>query len=571
MYGIDERWITTEQTVEKINLAIKSNEPFSLVRIGDGEYLFVENEKVSLRDLETIIWVHFGRQPFPDRYVKFIGDSIVKSAQNADIIGLFRGPLVLSEVDGALQRVLHGAIHRDMIGAGASIVNADIHNDLLTKRLYGEFLSNLPFLGIVTCRDLGSAISKHFGIPEVKTYLIPEQSQFVSDYSRFSSERPHFPDVFFELERSIKVPFPGAVFLVGAGVVGKAYCDIIKARGGIAIDIGSVFDAWEGVMSRSQFSNPLYNEIASELRLIDRREALEVSTNIESATWLKMDDQQSLGMHKSSPLDVRDRLCIERVSEKGALIANQAAVSAQGIKFSGRTELIDIVSRHPDGASIFHSGELAGLGPSGLQGCSTRGELCWVLNSLLDGQTLELMDPNVTGVVFASHDAAEALQLMEPDTPIIHPAMFKIEADPVDLWIYCEYEVTRPVPQYEFATATTIGFDDGKTNVTIRSGLNSISQAAIILGDEHAVSFVRYDFNSARRIKVLISFSERQMLVSSNGHLFQPRAIGARSGRPRKISIGSYINGAHVLGGRVHALGFGSGVIGKNEMISLTS
>lgn len=43
------------------------------------------------------------------------------------------------------------------------------------------------------------------------------------------------------------VPFPGALFLVGAGVFGKIYCHWIKARDGIAIDIGGQFDAWAGI------------------------------------------------------------------------------------------------------------------------------------------------------------------------------------------------------------------------------------------------------------------------------------------------------------------------------------
>ena len=43
------------------------------------------------------------------------------------------------------------------------------------------------------------------------------------------------------------MPFPGAVFLVGAGALGKIYCQWIKERGGIALDIGSMCDAWAEV------------------------------------------------------------------------------------------------------------------------------------------------------------------------------------------------------------------------------------------------------------------------------------------------------------------------------------
>jgi len=183
----------------------------------------------------------------------------------------------------------------------------------------------------------------------------------------------------------------------------------------------------------------------------------------------------------------------------------------------------------------------------------------------------EFATPESEAVVFGSSDIADALQLIGSYPHIHQPQSYRINADPVDFWIYCEYEVVRPVAANEFATAATIGFDDGKTTITLRSGLKSVSQAAIIFGDEHAVSFVRYDFAQVRRVKVLISFSARQMLVASNGHLFQPRAISPRVGRPRKLTVGSYINGAHVLGGRIFSLGFGSGVIGKSEMVAVTS
>jgi len=42
----------------------------------------------------------------------------------------------------------------------------------------------------------------------------------------------------------------GTVFLVGAGVCGKLYCEAIRRAGSIAIDIGSTFDLWAARFSR---------------------------------------------------------------------------------------------------------------------------------------------------------------------------------------------------------------------------------------------------------------------------------------------------------------------------------
>jgi hypothetical protein len=53
---------------------------------------------------------------------------------------------------------------------------------------------------------------------------------------------------------------PGDAFLVGAGVLGKIYCDEIKARGGVALDIGSILDSWANIPSRDPFKtgSPAY-------------------------------------------------------------------------------------------------------------------------------------------------------------------------------------------------------------------------------------------------------------------------------------------------------------------------
>ena len=47
---------------------------------------------------------------------------------------------------------------------------------------------------------------------------------------------------------------PGTLILVAAGVLGKIYCDKIKSKGGIALDIGSILDMWATIPSRKRFT-----------------------------------------------------------------------------------------------------------------------------------------------------------------------------------------------------------------------------------------------------------------------------------------------------------------------------
>ena len=55
------------------------------------------------------------------------------------------------------------------------------------------------------------------------------------------------------------VDFPGMLFLVGAGLFGKLYCAEIKRQGGIALDLGSLLDAWAGVGSRSTVYKSMFS------------------------------------------------------------------------------------------------------------------------------------------------------------------------------------------------------------------------------------------------------------------------------------------------------------------------
>jgi hypothetical protein len=63
---------------------------------------------------------------------------------------------------------------------------------------------------------------------------------------------------------SLQVKFPGQLFLIGAGVWGKIYCNRIKSLGGIAIDVGAVCDVWINIPSRPAVLKSMYNHSGSK-------------------------------------------------------------------------------------------------------------------------------------------------------------------------------------------------------------------------------------------------------------------------------------------------------------------
>ena len=60
-------------------------------------------------------------------------------------------------------------------------------------------------------------------------------------------ERPlekklHYPTIYNEIIEWIKKNAKNRLFLIGAGPLGKDYCYQVKNNGGIAVDLGSLFD-----------------------------------------------------------------------------------------------------------------------------------------------------------------------------------------------------------------------------------------------------------------------------------------------------------------------------------------
>ena len=81
--------------------------------------------------------------------------------------------------------------------------------------------------------------------------------------------------------------------LVGAGALGKAYCEAVRQQGGVAVDIGSGFDGWAGVMSRPGriAKSPIFavdwaaDEDLADDALMARLHAIIAETNISDGTY----------------------------------------------------------------------------------------------------------------------------------------------------------------------------------------------------------------------------------------------------------------------------------------------
>ena len=233
-----------------ISGVVRAKRPFSLVRLGDGECALLGiGEESPLEHTERSLGIWFGPQHAPWTEFRGFAGELRDAVRNADLIGIPRVSRQLAEEYAAYVAPLFA--HHRLHGARSLYTDASIHTWFQHLRALDEWLRDAPFVGLITCRDIAARIAQVFGVRRTVLHRIPADFMTAGEAAR----PPHYPDVYERLRREIAPPFEGALYLVGAGAFGKVYCDWVRARGGIALDIGSIFDGWAGGPFRGRMRN----------------------------------------------------------------------------------------------------------------------------------------------------------------------------------------------------------------------------------------------------------------------------------------------------------------------------
>lgn len=244
-----EPWLSPLRVRDLLKSCVDRAQPASMVRLGDGEFpILGYPAEAPWEHTANALGSWFGHAGQPPALIASFADALRAAVRAADIVGVPRGSLHheerLTYVDAVFAR--HG-----LAVPGQVYVDHGVHHFLQFLLAYGELLRGLPFLGVISGRDVSARLRSAFAIGEVGFYPIPAEPALPGPFAHLA---PHFPDRFEALRRELAVPSRGAVFLVGAGALGKIYCHWIKERGGIALDVGSLLDAWDGTVSRRRIS-----------------------------------------------------------------------------------------------------------------------------------------------------------------------------------------------------------------------------------------------------------------------------------------------------------------------------
>jgi hypothetical protein len=240
--------------------------PFSLIRLGDGEgnVLFWGKYGAEFPNLARVcmerIWrVMFGRISANDRLWDQLYEGISTAALNARYVGI----PTLKQTEQSLAR-LSEAREQDFDLRGTTgvasvwdwyraatqvesrtvqrVVEWHVHLSLL--EFYGDLIRRAGNISVITCYgDLLSRLRARFGVERGGAFLVPPQAVNIKG----TPDAVHFPDAYQRIVEALRTENRGGqLFFVGAGLVGKLYCEEIRQAGGMAIDVGSLMDVWVG-------------------------------------------------------------------------------------------------------------------------------------------------------------------------------------------------------------------------------------------------------------------------------------------------------------------------------------
>ena len=289
-----------------------SRRSFSFIRLGDGEGVLLSlAEDSPERDLQYLRQ-HIGPAAEDCEVRLRLKQRALRSIQSADLVGVrddivgvtfdkrtfsveeqeflvsFRANFKLRPPERQL--AFAGArrialLHRELSGLDFdgthNFCSAWMHYRMHCSGLLFSLLKQHDRIGIISCRAEAPALLTEILGLQVAYHPIPDM------YRKLSTRIGHaeYLDSLESILYKQLVEFPGMIFLVGGGLFGKTYCQLIKSQGGIALDVGSLLDAWVGIASRPTVyaaehrDTPRHNGVPVTLLLnkanVERRSPLE--------------------------------------------------------------------------------------------------------------------------------------------------------------------------------------------------------------------------------------------------------------------------------------------------------
>ncbi len=245
------RWIDAARLAERLAEAIARHQPFSVILLSEGHARLVAHASLKIHlmlneaEMSAVVnsvWTDAFGDPIETHGAApagTLGRRLLSAIAEADVVAMHdAGHLAAAhEHFGFLAEMQRIVLQREAGLCAGLMVFEEMHDAI---PFLHPLLANQPFLGFVgSYPDLAERLGRFAQIGVTVTYPVP------ADLNRGGpAGSGHFPTLFEQTLAALAVPFPGAVFLVAAGLLGGIYCARIKQLGGIAIEIDTIASRW---------------------------------------------------------------------------------------------------------------------------------------------------------------------------------------------------------------------------------------------------------------------------------------------------------------------------------------
>lgn len=253
---------TRSAFLEHIKGKLQAGQPWSLIRLGDGEsYAWQDTlpaERVAMR--ERVWW---GEELDQNMRTQISG-RILDATRQADVLGVpsifrfirdtttslksYRGHHSIS----GLLHVLEGV--ESLPETGREFTEDRIHQvccDLPSIIDIAKAAKKVVIVSSILPEHLKPALAKYLDAEALHCVVVPTHTKTKGNEQYMVSPRP-LPFLYEEIDAELAEKVEaGTLVIVAAGSIGKIFCETARLRGGVALDVGSMVDYWVGVKTRS--------------------------------------------------------------------------------------------------------------------------------------------------------------------------------------------------------------------------------------------------------------------------------------------------------------------------------
>ncbi|VXC78693.1 conserved hypothetical protein [Oceanicaulis sp. 350] len=260
--GVYMRGERRERFAHRVLGAIEQRQPYSVVRLGDGEgRILGAGATFSAAEVLTqVLYYHFGPRSVElnrDRDRDWVlttsailRDMLQQACKGADEIGLpvwdfFRG-IEETCTSGmvAYSDAMFYALSLDPHWKDEDRIGTNVFQQLAeTPDFFQAVTRKADRIVLVGPWDLTSQLQSALS-PKALSFIEVPHHHTWGDGDGFGQ----YPFLCSAVDKRIASlgDLRGSVFLIGAGLYGKHYANLAKKQGAVALDIGSVFDSWGG-------------------------------------------------------------------------------------------------------------------------------------------------------------------------------------------------------------------------------------------------------------------------------------------------------------------------------------